>query len=56
LHHLGVSYDPRNAPLPSFDGSRESGFGVYLINKSVDHLRHYKNSRGGNCIAVVENR
>jgi serine/threonine-protein kinase RsbW len=56
LHHLGVSFDPRNALPPSFDGSRESGFGIYLINSSVDHLRHYKNSRGGNCIAMVVNR
>ena len=31
LHHLGDPFDPSAVPLPALDGSRESGFGVYLI-------------------------
>ena len=54
LHHLGDSFDPSAVPPPSFDGSRESGFGVYLITSSVDDVRYYRDERGGNCIALVK--
>jgi anti-sigma regulatory factor (Ser/Thr protein kinase) len=56
LHHLGDPFDPSAVPLPSFDGSRESGFGVYLITRSVDEVRYYRDERGGNCIALVKRR
>ncbi len=56
LHHLGDSFDPSAVPPPSFDGSRESGFGVYLITKSVDDVRYSRDERGGNCIALVKLR
>lgn len=29
LHHLGEPFDPSAVPPPSFNGSRENGFGVY---------------------------
>ena len=54
LHHLGDSFDPSAVPPPSFDGSRESGFGVYLLTSSVDDVRYYRDERGGNCIALVK--
>jgi sigma-B regulation protein RsbU (phosphoserine phosphatase) len=54
LHHLGDPFDPSAAPPPAFDGSRESGFGVYLLTKSVDEVRYYRDERGGNCIALVK--
>jgi serine/threonine-protein kinase RsbW len=56
LHHLGDPFDPSAVPLPSFDGSRESGFGIYLITRSVDDVRYYRDERGGNCIALVKMR
>jgi sigma-B regulation protein RsbU (phosphoserine phosphatase) len=56
LHHLGDPFDPSAVPPPSFDGSRESGFGVYLITRSVDDVRYYRDERGGNCIALVKRR
>jgi PAS domain S-box-containing protein len=56
LHHLGDPFDPSAVPPPSFDGSRESGFGVYLITRSVDDVRYYRDERGGNCIALVKLR
>jgi anti-sigma regulatory factor (Ser/Thr protein kinase) len=56
LHHLGDPFDPSAVPPPSFDGSRESGFGVYLITMSVDGVRYYRDERGGNCIALVKLR
>ncbi len=54
LHHLGPSFDPSEVPLPAFDGSRESGFGIYLIAKSVDEVRYYRDERGRNCIALTK--
>ncbi len=56
LHHLGDPFDPSAAPAPSLDGSRESGFGVYLITHSVDEFRYYRDERGGSCIALIKKR
>ncbi len=55
LHHLGDPFDPTKAPPPAFDGSRESGFGLYLITQSVDGVRYFRDDRGRNCIALVKN-
>ena len=54
LHYLGDSFDPTAVPPPAFDGSRESGFGMYLITRSVDDVRYFRDERGRNCIALVK--
>ncbi len=54
LHHLGDSFDPATVPPPALDGSRESGFGLYLITKSVDDVRYSRDERGRNCITLVK--
>ena len=54
LHHLGDSFDPAAVSPPALDGSRESGFGIYLITKSVDDVRYSRDERGRNCIALVK--
>lgn len=54
LHHLGEPFDPATAPLPALDGSRESGFGVYIITRSVDEVHYYRDERGRNCVALVK--
>jgi len=56
LHHLGASFDPETVSPPAFNGSREGGFGVYLIAQSVDDVRYYRDQRGRNCIALVKRR
>lgn len=56
LHHLGESFDPDTAPPPAFNGSRESGFGLYLIDQAVDEVRYLRDQRGRNCICLVKNR
>jgi serine phosphatase RsbU (regulator of sigma subunit)/anti-sigma regulatory factor (Ser/Thr protein kinase) len=56
LHHIGDPLDPAAVPPPVFDGSRESGFGLYLITKSVDEVRYYRDERGRNCIALMKVR
>jgi PAS domain S-box-containing protein len=54
LHHLGDSFDPSSVPPPALDGSRESGFGLYLIGKSVDRVAYSRDERGRNCISLVK--
>lgn len=56
LHHLGDPFKPSTAPPPALDGSRESGFGAYIITKCVDEVRYYRDERGRNCIALVKAR
>jgi len=56
LHHLGDPFDPSAVPPPSFDGSRDSGFGFYLIGRCADAVRYDRDERGGNCIALVKHR
>jgi sigma-B regulation protein RsbU (phosphoserine phosphatase) len=54
LYYLGDPFDPSKVPPPAFDGSRESGFGVYLIAQSVDDVRYFRNESGENCIVLVK--
>jgi phosphoserine phosphatase RsbU/P len=56
LHHLGDPFDPSAVPVPPLDGSRESGFGAFIISRSVDEVRYYRDERGRNCIALVKLR
>jgi PAS domain S-box-containing protein len=54
LYHLGDSFDPTSVSPPALDGSRESGFGTYLIAKSVDEVRYSRDERGKNCVALIK--
>jgi PAS domain S-box-containing protein len=56
LHHFGDAFDPSTAPPPPLDGSRESGFGAYIIASSVDEVRYYRDERGRNCIVLIKAR
>jgi PAS domain S-box-containing protein len=54
LHHLGDAFDQAAVAPPALDGSRESGFGIYLITKSMDDVRYSRDERGRNCITLVK--
>jgi sigma-B regulation protein RsbU (phosphoserine phosphatase) len=56
LHHLGDPFDPTKVSPPALDGSQVSGFGVYLITRSVDAARYYRDDLGRNCVALVKFR
>ena len=56
LHHLGESFDPEAVTAPSFDGTQDGGFGMYIIARSVDEVRYHRDERGRNCISMVKNR
>jgi sigma-B regulation protein RsbU (phosphoserine phosphatase) len=54
LHHLGDPFEPGSASPPALDGSSESGFGIYLMAKSVSEVRYSRDDRGKHCIALVQ--
>ena len=56
LHHLGETFDPAAVKPPAFDGTQEGGFGMFIIQQSVDEVRYHRDDRGRNCITMVKNR
>jgi len=56
LWHCGLAFDPQAAPPPAFDGSREHGFGVYIITRCVDEVRYVRDAHGENGICLVKRR
>ena len=56
LHHRGRDFDPTTVPPPKFDGSRESGFGLYLIRQSVDEVCYFHDEQGRCAIRLVKKR
>jgi len=53
LSDWGQSFDHAAVAPPSFDGSREGGFGVYIISQCVDEHRYYRDDLGRNCLHLV---
>lgn len=56
LYHCGEAFDPETVKPPVFDGSREGGFGMYIIAQSVDEVHYTRDERGRNCICLIKNR
>jgi sigma-B regulation protein RsbU (phosphoserine phosphatase) len=56
LRHLGAGFDPAAVEPPALDGTRESGFGTYIISRSVDQVGYYRDQRGRHCVSLVKNR
>ncbi|HVY95138.1 MAG TPA: SpoIIE family protein phosphatase, partial [Bryobacteraceae bacterium] len=54
LEHFGDSFDPSSVSPPPLNGSCESGYGAYIISRSVDSVRYYRDERGRQCIALVK--
>ena len=47
LRHSGCDFQPEMVPLPDFDARAESGYGLYLMRKSVDELQYSRHD--GRC-------
>jgi serine/threonine-protein kinase RsbW len=56
LRHCGRDFDPATVPPPSFDGSREGGFGVHLIQQSVDEVDYLRDEEGQCVCRLVKRR
>ena len=46
LSHDGATFDEAAVRAPDFDGSREGGFGVYLIRRCVDAVFYAQGGDG----------
>jgi len=56
FRHVGAGFDSAGLEPPLPDGTRESGFGTYMIFRSVDQVRYYRDERGRSCVSLVKNR
>lgn len=54
--HQGAAFDPTIIQPPIFDGSREGGFGVYIIAHSVDEVSYIHDEQKGHCVRLVKKR
>ncbi len=50
--HRGPAFDPLSVPPPTFDGSREGGFGTYIVLRSADQAAYERDTDGTNVITV----
>ncbi len=50
----GADFDPERVPAPLFDGSQTGGFGVYIIENSVDCVAYSRESDGRNRIVMTK--
>ncbi len=46
LIHCGPPFDPSTATPPTFDDTREDGFGLYLIEICVDSVTYDRDDEG----------
>jgi len=54
LFHQGEPFDPRRLVPPTFDGSRENGFGMYLIRQAVDECTFFQDERGHHGVRLTK--
>lgn len=50
----GKGFDPSSVEPPSFDGSRDGGFGLFLIAATVDEARYSSGQDGRNVIVLTK--
>ncbi len=56
LRHHGHPFDPNEALPPTFDGTRDGGFGVYIITQCADRVRYLRDEDETNIIELIKNR
>lgn len=54
--YRGEPFDPQQVKAPAFDGSREGGFGVYMIAQCVDRVEYTRDAYGENSIFLEKFR
>jgi anti-anti-sigma factor len=56
LYHEGRDFEPKTVPPPSFDGSREGGFGLFLMEQLVDEVLFFRDTQGRRGVRLVQRR
>jgi anti-sigma regulatory factor (Ser/Thr protein kinase) len=55
LYDLGSAFPGLSAiPPPVFDGSREGGFGIYIMQRCVDDVRYSRDEKGRNAVTLIK--
>lgn len=54
LYHHGEAFDPVTVPSPTFDGSREHGFGLFIIGQCVSRVTYTYDEGKGNGILLLK--
>ena len=54
LYHEGEGFTPDPSYQPTFDGSRDGGFGLYIIEHCADAVTYARDERGRNYIGLVK--
>lgn len=54
IYHCGTSFDPQSAPPPVFDGTRDGGFGLFIISKCVDFFGYSTDKNQRNSIRLIK--
>ncbi len=52
MMHKGPVFDPLSVVPPTFDGSRDDGFGTYIVLRSADEAKYERDAEGTNVITV----
>lgn len=54
LSHNGESFDPTKVPPPAFDGSRDGGFGLFIIASIIGKVEYSCDEQGRNVITLIK--
>ena len=54
LYHWGIAFQPGPQKLPRVDTYQEGGYGLYIIERSVDEVRHSRDKDGRNCVLLAK--
>ena len=56
LYHRGLEFHPKPQELPRLDVGQEGGYGLYIIEHSVDEVKYLREKDGRNCIVLSKSR
>lgn len=54
FRYIGESFDPTTVSPPVMDGSKDHGFGVYIISQLMDSVRYFSDEQGYQCIRLMK--
>lgn len=56
LYYNGPAFKPETVAPPEFDGSREGGFGVYMMEQWADQVTYFDEDDGRRAVRLVKHR
>ena len=54
VKHRGKALDDRPMEDPAFDGSRDNGFGLFIIENYMDRIERFEDAAGNKCTRMVK--